>query len=66
MSGQAAITGKTLTVRNTAIGAAACQADLAGQHLWVLEFLKRPIELEYSQGTLIWTSGTDTLRFTSA
>lgn len=63
--GQATITGNTLTVRNIATGAMGCAGDVGEQHLWVMEFLKRPIELTFSQGTLSWKSGTDTLSFKS-
>jgi hypothetical protein len=63
MGGQATITGNTLTVRNIATGAMGCAGDVGEQDLWVLEFLKRPIELTFSQGTLSWKSGTDTLSF---
>ena len=65
LGGQATITGNTLTVRNIATGAMGCAGDVGEQHLWVMEFLKRPIELTFSQGTLSWKSGTDTLRFES-
>lgn len=65
MGGQATITGNTLTVRNIANGAMGCAGDAGEQDLWVLEFLKRPIELTFSQGTLSWKSGTDTLSFKS-
>ncbi|WP_354217796.1 MULTISPECIES: META domain-containing protein [unclassified Arthrobacter] len=65
MSGQATVTGNTLNARNIATGAVGCSGDVGEQHLWVLEFLKRPIELTFSQGTLTWKSGTDTLSFKS-
>ncbi|MBT2598130.1 META domain-containing protein [Arthrobacter sp. ISL-72] len=65
MSGPATITGTTLTVRNIAIGASGCTEDGGDQQQWVLEFLKRPIEQTFSNGTLTWKSGTDTLNFKS-
>jgi hypothetical protein len=65
LGGQATISGNTLTVRNLATGAMGCAGDVGEQHLWVMEFLKRPIELTFSQGTLSWKSGTDTLSFES-
>lgn len=65
MSGQATITGNTLTVRDIATGASGCTGDAGEQQLWVMDFLKRPIEMTFSQGILIWKSGTDTLSFKS-
>lgn len=65
MSGPATMTGTTLTVRNIATGAMGCADDAGGQQLWVMEFLKRPIEQTFSEGTLTWKSGTDTLSFKS-
>jgi hypothetical protein len=65
MSGQATLTGNTLTVSDIAIGAMGCIGESGDQQLWVLEFLKRPIEQTFSQGTLTWKSGTDTLSFKS-
>jgi heat shock protein HslJ len=63
MSGPATVSGNTLTVRNIATGAMGCIGEVSDQQLWVLEFLKRPIEQTFSQGTLTWKSGTDTLNF---
>ena len=65
MSGPATITGTTLTARNMAVGAMGCINDAGGQQLWVMEFVKRLIEQTFSQGTLTWKSGTDTLSFKS-
>jgi hypothetical protein len=65
LSGPATITGTTLIVRNIATGAVGCTDDAGGQRLWVMEFLKRPIEQTFSQGILTWKSGTDTLSFKS-
>jgi heat shock protein HslJ len=64
MSGPATITGTTLTVRDIVIGASGCiDKDMGEQQQWVLDFLKRPIEQAFSDGTLTWKSGTDTLNF---
>jgi hypothetical protein len=65
MSGPATITGTTLTVRDIAIGASGCIEDGGDQQQWVLEFLKRPIEQSFDDGTLTWKSGTDALNFKS-
>lgn len=65
MSGPATITGTTLTVKNIAIGASGCIEDGGNQQQWVLEFLKRPIQQTFSDGTLTWKSGTDALNFKS-
>lgn len=66
MSGPATITGTTLTVRDIAIGASGCiDKDMGEQQQWVLEFLQRPIEQTFSNGTLTWKSGNDTLNFKS-
>lgn len=65
ISGPADINGDTLTVRNIAIGAAGCIGAGGDQRQWVLEFLSRPIDLTFSQNTLIWKSGTDELSFKS-
>lgn len=65
LSGPATITGTTLIVSNVATGAMGCIEDAGGQQLWVMEFLKRPIDQTFSQGTLTWKSGTDTLSFIS-
>ena len=60
------ITGNVMTVGDIGIGAAGCPEDLGQQDTWVLEFLKRPVEVTFSQDTLQWTSGADTLSFKSA
>jgi hypothetical protein len=66
MSGPATITGSTLTVRNIVIGASGCiDKDMGEQQQWVFDFLQRPIEQTFSNGTLTWKSGTDTLNFVS-
>ena len=66
ISGPADITGNVMTVGDIGIGAAGCPEDLGQQDTWVLEFLKRPVEVTFSQDTLQWTSGADTLSFKSA
>ncbi|MHA7298676.1 META domain-containing protein [Pseudarthrobacter sp. MDT3-1] len=63
LSAQATITGNTLTAKDIATGASGCTADTGEQQQWVENFLKRPIEMAYSQGILSWTSGTETLSF---
>jgi hypothetical protein len=65
ISGPATITGTTLTVGDIAIGASGCTDNTGEQQQWVLDFLKRPIEQTFSNGTLTWKSGTDTLNFRS-
>lgn len=65
VSGPATITGNRITVSDIAIGAMGCIGDVGEQQAWVLEFLMRPIEQTFSQGTLTWKSGTDTLSFKS-
>lgn len=65
MSGPATLSGNRLTVRGIATGAMGCIGEDGNQQLWVLEFLKRPIEQTFSQDTLAWKSGTDTLSFKS-
>ncbi|MCZ9880401.1 META domain-containing protein [Arthrobacter sp. B2a2-09] len=63
VSGPATITGNTLVVGGIAIGAMGCARDAASQEQWFVDFLKRPIEMSFSQGTLNWKSGSDTLIF---
>jgi heat shock protein HslJ len=65
LSAQATITGNTLTAKDIATGASGCTGDTGEQQLWVTNFLKRAIEMTFSQGTLNWKSGTDTLSFKS-
>lgn len=58
------IKGNILTVAGKiATGAEGCVGAEGYQRLWVQEFLKRPIAMTYTQDTLTWTSGTDTLSF---
>lgn len=66
IGGPVDITGDTMTVGDLAIGAIGCREELGRQDQWVLEFLTRPVAMTFSQDTLIWTSGTDTLSFKSA
>jgi heat shock protein HslJ len=63
LSGTAQITGNTLTVTDIAIGASGCTDATGEQQSWAIDFLKRPIEMTFSQGTLLWKSGTDSLSF---
>lgn len=65
LSGPAQITGNTFTVRDIAIGASGCTDVTGEQQSWVMDFLKRPIEMTFNQGTLLWKSGTDSLSFKS-
>ena len=65
LSAQATITGNTLTAKDIATGASGCTGDTGQQQLWVTNFLKRPIEMAFSQGTLNWNSGTNSLSFKS-
>ncbi len=66
LSGLATITGSTLTAKDIVTGASGCTDVNAGEHhLWVTDFLKRPIEMTLSQGTLTWKSGADSLSFQS-
>lgn len=66
ISGPVKITGNTMTAGDLAIGAIGCPEELSRQDQWVLEFLKRPVEMTLSQDTLQWKSGADTLSFKSA
>ncbi|GAA3314548.1 hypothetical protein GCM10017710_21550 [Arthrobacter ramosus] len=63
VSGPATITGNTLVAGELGIGAMGCISDAGTQQQWFVDFLKRPIEMSFSQGTLNWKSGTDTLTF---
>ncbi|WP_253906733.1 META domain-containing protein [Arthrobacter sp. I3] len=63
ISGPATIAGNTLTIEKIATGASGC-IGAAGEHqAWLHELLKRPISMTYTQDTLTWTSGTNTLSF---
>lgn len=63
VSGPARITGNMLAVGSLGIGAMGCTGDAAMQQQWFVDFLKRPIEMSFGQGTLNWKSGTDTITF---
>lgn len=63
ISGPATIAGNTLTVGKIATGAEGCSGAAGDHQVWLQEFLKRPIAMTYTQGTLSWVSGTDALSF---
>ncbi|WP_232082672.1 hypothetical protein [Arthrobacter sp. SO5] len=63
LSGPVTITRSTMVVGEIAVGAVGCEGDISTQHLWVMEFLKRPIEMTFSEGILNWRSGPETLNF---
>jgi len=63
ISGPATITGNTLTIGKIAIGASGCIGTPGEHQAWIHELLKRPISMTYTQDTLTWTSGTNTLSF---
>lgn len=65
ISGPVEITANAMTAGDLAIGAIGCPEELSRQDQWVLEFLKRPVEMTFSQDTLQWKSGADTLSFKS-
>jgi hypothetical protein len=54
ISGPATITGTTLTVGDITIGASGCTDNTGEQQQWVFDFVKRPIEQTFSNGTLTW------------
>lgn len=60
-SGPATIRENTLVAGNVASGAMGCPAEAGTQEAWVLHFLRGPIEMTSSGGTLTWKSGPDTL-----
>jgi hypothetical protein len=55
--------GNTLTVGTIATGAEGCIGAVGNQQAWIQELLKRPIDMTYTQGTLNWVSGKDSLSF---
>lgn len=59
------ISGNAMTVGKIATGAVGCEGKVSDQHWWVIEFLKRPIEMTFNQGILTWKSGDETLSFKS-
>jgi heat shock protein HslJ len=63
ISGPATIAGNIMSLGKVATGASGC-IGIAGEHeAWIHEFLKRSIAMTYTQDTLTWTSGTNTLSF---
>lgn len=64
-SGPVTLAGNTMVVKKLAVGAVGCERDISTQHLWVMEFLKRPIEMTFNEGILSWKSGMETLNFKS-
>lgn len=66
ISGQVEITGNTMTAGDLATSAIGCPEEHSRQDQWVLEVLKRPVEMTFSQDSLQWKSGADTLSFKSA
>ena len=66
IGGPVDITGNIMTAGDIAMGAVGCPEELGQQSTWIAEFLSRPVEMTFSQGTLQWTSGADTLTFTDA
>lgn len=64
LSAPVAIKANILTVAGKiATGAEGCVGAAGDQQVWVQEFLKRPIAMTYSNGTLSWVSGADALSF---
>ena len=66
IGGPVDITGNIMTAGDIAVGALGCPEELGQQSTWIAEFLSRPVEMTFNQGTLQWTSGADTLSFTNA
>lgn len=65
VSGPATISETTLVTGNMAMGAMGCPAEAGTQEAWVMQFLRRPVGMTSSDGTLHWKSGPDTLTFRS-
>lgn len=63
ISGPVTITGNTLTIGKIATGASGCIGTSGEHQAWIHELLKRPISMTYTQDTLTWTSGINTLSF---
>lgn len=61
VGGPATISGDTLRVGGIAVGAMGCAGDVGAQEQWVVQFLRRPIDMTSADGALIWKSGPDTL-----
>lgn len=56
ISGQVELTGNTMTAGDLATSAIGCPEELSRQDQWVLEVLKRPVEMTLSQDSLQWKS----------
>lgn len=52
-----------MSVGAIAVGAVGCAGAQSEQQQWVIAFLKRPVGLNYSGGTLKWTSDNDRISF---
>lgn len=63
IGGPVTIAGNIMTIGKIATGASGCIGTGGEHQAWIHEFLKRPIAMTYTQDTLTWSSGTDTLRF---
>lgn len=63
ISGPVTIAGNIMAIGRIATGASGCIGTAGIHQAWIDEFLKRPIAMTYTQNTLAWTSGTDTLSF---
>lgn len=62
----AVVTIKGSTMRMTgqrALGASGCIEGVGERRDWVLEFLEGDVGLGYSNNTLTWTNGKDSLSF---
>ena len=58
------INGSTMRLTGQrALGASGCIDGLGERRDWVLEFLEGSVELAYSNNTLTWTNGSDSLAF---
>ena len=63
IGGSVTIDGNIMTIGKIATGASGCIGTAGENQAWIHKFLKRPIAMTYTQDTLTWTSGTDTLSF---
>ena len=60
----ATINGNTMRLAEQALGASGCIDPAKGeQKAWVLKFLEGDVELGYSNDTLTWKKGKDSLSF---
>ncbi|WP_146072462.1 hypothetical protein [Arthrobacter sp. 4R501] len=58
------INGKIMRITGqTALGASGCIENLGERQGWVLKLLEGSVELGYSNNTLTWTNGKDSLSF---